>query len=394
MKKFILSGFILVCICGLYFMNMKSSNPNGLVDQQILNAQNDCIDDLESSLYDFSTENALLSDEISFLREENEELKGKLIKFELKLGKLRKNVTRLELELNSAVSRLANLILENEASQSPSIVDTMTQENDENDLDSFQMIVEDAKLDVETKKEALKTAKEAVTKVSESILQIKDTKSLVSKEIESKEFQLQAPKTPTFQSENAEIKLRDQVKSKDLYFVESVDLNEKNADELLAEIHIEEEFSSKSPIYNLIENTSVSFEYISCRKDKYGKKIKKLSSSSSNWAYTFIQFNLDHETLKNILDKSFRIKILDIDKNEYVKFTHNKLIKPYMNYDFDYAGEAIQCAFYNDQKKGGQNFNLQVYLLDDGEEYLLEGSSMPIFTNGIVNENYTMKNDL
>ena len=156
----------------------------------------------------------------------------------------------------------------------------------------------------------------------------------------------------------------------------------------MAQLSIEEEFSTKSPIYNLLENTEVNYEYISCRKDKYGKKIKKLNSNASNWTYTFVQFNLNNASIKNILDQTFRLKMLDVDKNEFVEFTHNKLITPYLNYDFEYTGEAIQCSFYNKQKKGGQNFVLQMYLIDGEEEYLLEEASMPIFNQGIANENY------
>ena len=125
MKKFILPGFIVICAFGLFFMNMGKNdiNPNVLIDDNIIKSQNECIDDLESSLYDFSTENALLQDEISFLKDENEELQAQVLQFELKLTKMRKNVTRMELELHTAVTKLAKLIQEKEQStQAPFVL--------------------------------------------------------------------------------------------------------------------------------------------------------------------------------------------------------------------------------------------------------------------------------
>lgn len=404
MKNLIIPSVLLIALASFYLMSMDKTSEVAIIDHKILSAQNNCIDELEESLYDLSTDNKLLNDEISFLREENQLLKDQISQYELEVGKIRKNVTRLELELNAAISKLAAIMLEQENATAPEMIYAANESNQVNDhaenekdsldeVDLFDSIVKEAEQNITTKKNALDKVKADLAE-SEIILdQIEAAKELKEIEIIEAVKTKEKVESPTFQSEQKILKTKDLLSSPDLYFVQSVEVHQPNKEDFLASVSTEKEFSSKSPVYDLIENTTISYEYISCRRDKFGKKIKKLSTKSNNWSYTFLQFNMDHSSLKTILDRTFRIKLLDIDKNEYVKFTANKLISPETKLDIQYTGEAIQCSFYNNQKKGGQNFVLQMYLVDEEEEYLLENSVIQLFSNGIANENYTLSNN-
>ena len=407
MKNFVL--FALACLLSVVaFLHFNQENE--IVDLSSFTStiadQNICIDELEESLYDFSTENGILKMQLTSLTEENTLLSKKVVKFERQIARLRKRVTNLELDVNSARTKFHILKSEKSNKVEAKVVNNpveMESISSTNEMDLFEQIIADAKNDLKRKKQALSIVKkelinkeaalsitkEQLTKKEEAIdfkkQQLEESKM---EELKLEVLKFEEPIVPTFSNPVLVSKSTKKVEedSKDepkLYFVESVDKKEIKYEGLIASASTDSEFSSKSPVYNLVENTVINYEYLSCRRDKFGKKIKKLNTKGKNWKFTFIQFNMENPVFSELLDQSFRIKIKDLDNDSYVQITTNRLVAYDNCHDFTYEGEPIQLAFYHENDKEGLNYNVEIFLLDGEEEYLIEESTKDIFSEGI-----------
>ena len=398
MKNFVL--FASICLLSIVsFLHLNQENE--VIDlsyfKSTIHSQNECIDELEESLYYVSTENILLKKEISVLAEENSFLKKKVLKYEIQLAKLRKRVTNLELDVNSARTkyhilktdrtRIDPIIASNESMKASKLATVGD--------DQFQKVIAEAKADLKNKKQALILAKRDLEGKENSLAVIKDKatkneKAIIIAENKLEEIGDKEPKIVVAVKEkksNTNDKLNKaqdmELDEPKLYFVESGEKKKVELNEVIASVSATSEFTSKSPIYNLVENTSIKYEYVSCRRDKFGKKIKKLKSNGKNWKFTFIQFNMENPIFSNLLEQHFRVKIQDLDNNSYLPLTTNRLVAYDECHDFTYEGEPVQLAFYHEGLKNGLNYKVELYLVDGDEEYLLEESSKQIFSEGI-----------
>ncbi len=139
-------------------------------------------------------------------------------------------------------------------------------------------------------------------------------------------------------------------------------------------------------ITNLVNNTKVNFNKITLSKKRFGKPISKIKKENSKWKYTVIEFFLEHEDLKLLLDEQFLVKIINSDTGavlSYIEsnpnFPDSEIDSKGVNFKFD--GNMLEISYYNNQQKSGQNYEIQIFYLSEGEEYLLLNGSMPFLQN-------------
>ena len=111
--------------------------------------------------------------------------------------------------------------------------------------------------------------------------------------------------------------------------------------------------------------------------DPTGKPVTRLISEGKNWKVTDIDFFMNHENNKMLLDEQFLVKIVDMDYQEPLNFVEKNPITPKKinqkpGAPFYFDGNLVEINHINNEPKKGKNFEIQVfYKSDDGEEYLL-----------------------
>ena len=144
--------------------------------------------------------------------------------------------------------------------------------------------------------------------------------------------------------------------------------------EMQDKIESEERFRK---IVDVVNNTRIKFQDIEIKMEPTGQPVSKLISEGKNWKHTTIEFFMNHEDAKVLLDEEFVVKIIDMDFQEELTFVSNNPMSP-KNADFEngapfhYDGNLVEIYHNNKDPKRGRNFEVQVYYKsDDGEEYLL-----------------------
>ncbi len=398
MKNFILISALSICCLFAFFAFTDS----GLEDLKAslyktelkVAEQNECIDDLESSLYDFSTEITSLRAENAFLIDENHKIKNELKKYAIKAAELRSELTQLEID-NYNLDRQLNTLINvrelrtkrqfnpNVATKdsfmpSPDAEGLTEQESAEiTEIAETQNKINEIQAALEHRNEALakieQSTQEAFTTIQNNEAKIQfniDVEPMSNPTAEYSDPLIS--KKPLYQAPVEQPRLFSELEmvASDNHDITSIELKE-------------DEFYSKSPVYSLVENTKVIYNYIACRNDRYGRKIKKLKSGAKNWKYTFLQFNLETENNNLLLDKQFRMRVLSTDLNTYLNFTTDKQPKPVSWYDFQYEGEPVKISLYNEDNIKGKSFDIQIFYIVDGEEYLLEDFQKSIFEDGL-----------
>jgi len=392
----------IICLLGFYaFTGSGSEDIQALLIQSeqkihnssiVIASQNECIDDLESSLYDFSTEITNLRTENEFLINENEKLRSELESYASKAASLRSEMTALEIENYNAKRQLDQLIKGREIRarhQSEKLIaaagSAIMPSPDSDEMNSAQNEelnqIADTQMKIEDIQAALEQRNDALAKIEKST---KDAFASIQNNEAKIQFNIDVEPMS-----NPTTEFNDPLVSQEVLFTKPTEQPrlfsqlEMTDDEEIAAIETAEDvFSSKSPIYSLIENTNIIYNYIACRNDRYGRKIKKLKNGAKNWKYTFLQFNLESENTNALLDKQFRMRVLSTDLNTYLNFTTDKQLKASSYFDFVYEGEPIKISFFNEKKILGKSFDIQIFHIVDGEEYLLEDFQKTLFKEG------------
>lgn len=139
-------------------------------------------------------------------------------------------------------------------------------------------------------------------------------------------------------------------------------------------------------ITNLVNNTKVRFNRIALTKKRFGKPINKIKDNNTKWKYTEMEFYLEHSDLKLLLDEQFIVKIIDSDTGASLSYIESNPNFPDSEIDskgiaFRYDGNMIEISYYNNQDKNGNNYEVQIYYVSDGEEYLLLDGAVPFIQN-------------
>ena len=139
-------------------------------------------------------------------------------------------------------------------------------------------------------------------------------------------------------------------------------------------------------ITDLVNNTSVRFNKVHLSKDRLGKPINRIKRENSKWKYTIIEIFLDNQDLKLLLDEEFIVKIVNSDTGEILSYIESNPNFPDSEFDskgvkFKYDGNMVEVSYFNNQQKIGENYEIQIFYISEGEEYLLLNGAKPFIKN-------------
>jgi len=158
---------------------------------------------------------------------------------------------------------------------------------------------------------------------------------------------------------------------------EKIDQEKQKIEQDLMATQMEE--ARLARIGNILDNTRVVYQSVSLQKKRFGKKITKIGKRNSKWAYTLLNFQLIHDNHQLLLDENFIAKIVNTDTNEILSYVESNPNFPDSDKDskgvpFKFDGNSIEIAHFNNQKKNGSNFEVQIFYIDNtGQEHLLRG---------------------
>ena len=143
-------------------------------------------------------------------------------------------------------------------------------------------------------------------------------------------------------------------------------------------------------IVDIVNNTRVKFQSIYITKEPNSNPVSRVIGEGKNWKYTGVEFFMENNNQKMILDQGFVVKIVDIDNQLNVPFIESNPAFPKGAGDdkgipFYFDGNLVEILHYNNQAKRGKNYEVQVfYKSDDDEEYLLLDGVKQFIQDGSV----------
>ena len=141
-------------------------------------------------------------------------------------------------------------------------------------------------------------------------------------------------------------------------------------------------------IESVSKNTQVHYKKVECHLQRASKPLSRLDDDGTNWVFTSFEFDLLHPERERIFEEAFRLRIVDADTNEEVAFLESNPAysgggqRETKGFDFQWKQNPQQAVYINMQAKKGKNYNAKLYYLNDGEEFLLQQSVLPIVKDG------------
>ncbi len=175
-------------------------------------------------------------------------------------------------------------------------------------------------------------------------------------------------------------------------------LNETQATQLIGQQETERELMERTVrrarmlrISQIVSQTKVVYQKILLRKNKEGKPLTKIGKGKNEWRFTEVSFFLENENQLALLDEKFMVKIVNSDTHEVLSYIESNPNFPDSDIDtkglkFSFEGQLIEISYFNNQKKAGSNFQIQLYYIaDDRQEYLLtEGTRQLVSGKRVV----------
>ena len=94
-----------------------------------------------------------------------------------------------------------------------------------------------------------------------------------------------------------------------------------------------------------------------------------------------------HDDHQLLLDEQFIAKVVNADTHEILSYVESNPNFPESDRDskgikFNFDGNLIEIAHFNNQKKQGSNFEVQIFYIDNnGQEHLLNGGVRQFIKN-------------
>jgi len=159
-------------------------------------------------------------------------------------------------------------------------------------------------------------------------------------------------------------------------------------------VKIEENITEVTPIikgsmHSSMIGTRVDILEIALKKKLFGKQLKRIKKGDE-WRYSILKINMNHPQLAMLMDKNFKLKIVDLDNNKVLSYVESNPNFPNSSLDskgigFNYEGKPIELVYYNKDEKESKNFALQFLYVDDtGKEHIIPGASRQIVKDGKV----------
>lgn len=136
---------------------------------------------------------------------------------------------------------------------------------------------------------------------------------------------------------------------------------------------------------DILRNTGVVFQKVTGHKFKDGREISKMMRNTNGWQYTKMLFSLQHSNPNLLVGKEFMVKIFDLENNMILTYLEENPKFPNRNLKgitFTYEGKAVELTYCNTQRKKSENYEIQLFLIENGKEVPLEKGFYQIIKNG------------
>ncbi|MEM7106091.1 MAG: hypothetical protein AAF502_23365 [Bacteroidota bacterium] len=125
---------------------------------------------------------------------------------------------------------------------------------------------------------------------------------------------------------------------------------------------------------DIIENTTISYQLVSPRKEKEGKEIKRLKKN--NWNYTQIEFSMFHDDMSVLEGSRFIIKIIDSDTRQPLALRETNQAYPLSSVNatgitYEFQNNPIIMTFVNNEFKYGDNYEINLFQVSNNDEVLM-----------------------
>ena len=140
-------------------------------------------------------------------------------------------------------------------------------------------------------------------------------------------------------------------------------------------------------IQEIAQNTLVNFTSVKIGK-KPGRANTRKIVGNNKWNYTTFKFSMSHgfESQK-LIDEQFILKIVDMDTGEVLPYNEGNNQFPESDAEtagktFSFTDNPVEVLHVNLQPKTGKNYEARIYLIKEGEEFLLANSHRTLVANG------------
>ncbi len=211
-------------------------------------------------------------------------------------------------------------------------------------------------------------------------------------ELEMNETKATAIAVPNQPNEDLKIAKLEAEKSDLMTLVKELEAQKLNYETLRAENEMELLYKQSAEanyqrISNIMNNVQVQFNNISIHQKRTSKSLKKIRKK---WNYTNLEFELVFDDPRILMEQRFLVKIVDTDTQEILKTIEEGEggEKAFRDFEMDgamiqFTGGKINLSYYNHHQKTGQNYEVQVFFLDNaGKEYLLRHGTKQFIKNG------------
>ncbi len=135
----------------------------------------------------------------------------------------------------------------------------------------------------------------------------------------------------------------------------------------------------------IIENTSVTFQTLVPKENENGKAIKRIRKG--NWNYTEIEISMNHEFMSLIEEENFVLKILDAQTREPLAIRQSNPKYPDSETNakavpFTFTENPISLKHYNNENKKGNSYEVGIFYVSDGKEFLLRHGVVSFVQDG------------
>ncbi|GEM_PF-6105004 len=151
----------------------------------------------------------------------------------------------------------------------------------------------------------------------------------------------------------------------------------------LEEVRQEDDLANKlRQIRLVLEGTKTEYKAISLRTERDGDDITSLKHNGRNWKYTVVNLDLQNAVPGVLVGQQFELRIVDSDTGEPLSFIESNPIYPdaddNIGLRFTYPGHPQELVFINTEPKDGENYEIKLFYVLDGQTYYVNNSTRQI----------------
>ena len=141
---------------------------------------------------------------------------------------------------------------------------------------------------------------------------------------------------------------------------------------------------------DITNNTIINFQSVKVGTKPGTSNLRKVRKGTDKWMYTTVEFVMTHgknsELIKN---EQFVLKVIDTESNKVLPYLEENPSYPEskagtMGKTFKFNSNPIEVLHINTQAKTGKDYEIRIYFMHEGEEYLLANSHRVLVSNGKV----------